>query len=278
MSVFVAILLGLLQGATVFLPVSYSGHQAIFQNLLKLEVPTQGPFVFLMNLSTLVSILLVYRKDVGLLLHEGTDFLRGRSYEDPMNEGRMSPSIRMLYFIIVGTLPLILTIPINNRIDILLNSAAFIGSAMLAMGALLFVIDRFIKSGKRTEKTMEAKDALFIGLGQALAVIPGLSRIGTAMTIGLVRGMGKEFIIRFSIFLSLPSVALAIIISFFSLFRGGGEWSSFFVYLIAFIVSVLAGYLSIQILRQAARRRKLRNFSYYLWAVGVITIILSFIL
>ena len=277
MSVFVAILLGLLQGATVFLPVSYSGHQAIFQNLLKVEVPEQGPYVFLMNLSTLVSILLVYRKDVMELVREGADFLRGRTQEDPLYEGRMSPAIRMLYFIIVGTVPLLLSIPINNHIDILLNSAAFIGAAMLAMGVLLFVTDRFIKTGKRTEKTMTTKDAVFIGLGQAMAVIPGISRIGAAMSIGLARGMGKEFIIRYSIFLSLPSVALAIIISFFSLFRGG-EWAYIFVYLIAFIISVITGYFSIQILRLVTRRRRLRRFSYYLWAAGILAIILSFAL
>lgn len=148
---------------------------------------------------------------------------------------------------------------------------------MLATGVLLFVTDRFVKTGKRTEKTMTAKDALFIGLGQALASIPGMSRIGTTMAIGLVRGMGKEFIIRFSIFLSLPSIALSIVISFFSLFRGG-EWAYVFVYLIGALVSVVAGYFSIQFLRLAARRRRLRHFSYYLWAAGVITIILSFVL
>ena len=277
MSVFAAILLGLLQGATVFLPISYSGHQAIFQNLLKLDVPAQGPYVFFMNLSTLVSILLAYRKDLIDLLREGADFLRGRGYEDPINEGRMSPSLRMLYFIIVGTVPLILAIPINSRLDILMNSGAFVGTVMLATGVLLFVTDRFVKMGKRTEKTMTAKDALFIGLGQALATIPGMSRIGTTMSIGLVRGLGKEFMIRFSIFLSLPSIALNIVISFLSLFRGG-EWAYFFIYLIGSLVSVMTGYLSIQMLRLAARRRKLRYFSYYLGVVGVITVILSIVL
>ncbi len=275
MSVFVALLLGLLQGVTVFLPVSNSGHQAVFHNLLKLKTPTDGLFNFLMNLSTLVSILIVYRKEIGLLLSEGTEFLRGRVYEDPMSEGRMSPSIRMVYFIIVGTIPLILSIPISKRVDILLNNATFVGFAMIAMGALLFASDKLTKTGRKNEKTMTTKDAFLIGLGQALAVIPGLSRTGTTLALGLSRGLGKDFSVRFSIFLSLPSLIVGILSAFFSLFRSGIEWSSFLVYMVAFIVSVFSGYLSIQILRLAVRKRKLRNYAYYLWLAGVITIILS---
>lgn len=278
MSVFVAILLGLLQGSTVFLPISYSGHQAVFINLLKLDVPSGGPFGFLMNVSTLVSILMVYRKEIEKVLREGIDFLRGRGNEDPMSEGRMSPSFRTLAFIIAGQVPLLFSIPISSRIDILMNNAAFVGFAMLATGALLFVTDMFVKAGKKTEKTITPKDVLFIALGQAVAIIPGLSRIGTTMAVGQVCGLKKEFSIRFSILLSLPSVALAILVSLFSLFKAGSDWSSFFSYLMAFIISVFSGYLSLQLLRMITRKKKLRNFSYYLWAAGVITVILSFIL
>jgi undecaprenyl-diphosphatase len=278
MSVFVAMLLGLLQGATVFLPISYSGHQTLFLNILKIEAPASGLFSFLMNLSTFVSIWLVYRRELGQLLREGIDFLRGRAYENPMNEGRLSPSIRLIFFIIVGTLPLILSVPISKRIDVLFQSGIFVGFAMIATGLLLFASDKLIKTGKKSEKTMSAKDALFIGLGQALATIPGLSRIGTVVVIGQTRGLGKDFSVRFAVFLSLPSVLVSVVAAFFSLFKGGTDWTSFFVYLVAFIISVLTGYIALQMLRLMVRRRKLRNFSYYIWAVGVIIIILSFIL
>ena len=241
MSVLVAILLGLLQGVTVFLPVSYSGHQAVFVNLLKLDVPSGGPFNFLMNVSTLISILMVYRKEVGRVLHEGIDFMRGSGHEDPMSEGRMSPSFRTLAFIILGQAPLLLTLPITSRIDILMNNAVFVGFAMIATGVLLFITDRFVKAGKKTDKTMSAMDVIFVGIGQAIAVIPGLSRIGTTMAVGQACGFKKEFSIRFSIFMALPSVAVAILVSFLSLFKSGSDWSSFFSYLLAFIISVFTG-------------------------------------
>ncbi|SHH91179.1 undecaprenyl-diphosphatase [Sporobacter termitidis DSM 10068] len=278
MSVWMAMLLGLLQGVTVFLPISNSGHLAVVENLLKLDVPAGGLFGFFMNLSTFVSIFMVFRKDLGRLLQEGAEFLRGQTDEDPMSDGRLTPPIRLLYFIIVGTLPLILSAPIGKRIDVLMGNTLFIGFALIAMGILLFVTDKFLKPGKKSEKTMNVKDAFFIGLGQAFAVIPGLSRTGTTVTVGLVCGLKRDFAVRFSIFLSLPALIVSILSGFFSLFKSGTEWSSFFVYLIAFVVSTLTGYLAIQILRMASRKRKLRNFGYYLWFAGIVTIVLTLIL
>ena len=122
---------------------------------------------------------------------------------------------------------------------------------------------------------MNTKDALIIGIAQALSVIPGLSRTGTTVSVGLSRGFGKDYAVRFSVFLSLPSVLVAIIISFFSSFRSAVDWSSFFAYLAGFIVSIFSGYLSIQILRLAVAKRKLKNFAYYIWLLGIVTIILS---
>lgn len=280
MSVFMAMLLGLLQGATVLLPISYSGHQAIFQNLFKLDYAqyNNGFFSLLMNLSTLVSIYLVYRSELSQMRREVSDFLRERDYDDSVSEGRFTPCIRLIYFIVMGTLPLLLSIPINQNVDILLGNAVFAGFAMLAMGAILFVADRFIKTDKKNEKTMTTKDALQIGVAQAFAAIPGLSRVGTTLAAGLACGLGREYAIRFSVFLSLPTVLISVLASFFSMFRTGIEWPSVFAYLIGFIVSVFVGYISIQTLRILTAKRKLRNFSYYLWGAGFLTIIFSFIL
>lgn len=280
MSVFIAMLLGLLQGATVLLPISYSGHQAIFQNFFKLNYAqyNNGFFSLLMNLSTFVSIYLVYRVELSQMRLEVSDFLRERDYDESVSEGRFTPAIRLIYFVVMGTLPLLLSIPINQRVDILLGNTVFAGFSMLVMGVLLFVTDRFIKTGKKNEKTMTTKDALQIGVAQAFAAIPGLSRAGTTLAAGLACGLGKEYAVRFSVLLSLPTVLITVLASLFSMLRTGIDWSSFFSYLIGFIVSVFVGYLSIQTLRILTAKRKLRNFSYYLWSVGLLSIILSFIL
>jgi undecaprenyl-diphosphatase len=276
MSVFMAMLMGLLRGVTQFLPISSSGHQAIIQNIFGLEYPAKnGLFELLMSISTLISIIMVYRREISGMIRESADFLRGRTSDDAMSEGRLTPSLRMIYFIIIGTLPLLLAIPINDRLGILMSKTIFVGIAMLVMGALLFFTDKLVKAGRRNEKTMKTKDALLIGLAQALSAIPGLSRTGVTVTVGMSLGLGKEFAVRFAIFLSLPSILVAIIISFFSSFRSAIDWSSFFAYLVGFVVSALTGYVSILILRLAAAKRKLRNFAYYVWLLGIVTIILS---
>jgi undecaprenyl-diphosphatase len=276
MSVFLAMLIGLLRGATQFLPISSSGHQSFIENVTGLEYPANnGLFELLMNLSTLISIVIVFRREIGAMVRDSADFLRGRTSDDPMNEGRLTPSLRMIYFIIVGTVPLLLAIPINDRIGILMGNLTFVGFSMITMGALLFFTDKLIKAGRKNEKTMKTKDALFIGIAQAIAAIPGLSRTGATLSVGMTRGLGKDFAVRFSVFLSLPTILIAIIMSFFSSFRNPIDWSSFFAYLVGFIVSVAAGYFSIQLLRLAAVKRKLTNFAYYIWLLGLVTIIFS---
>ncbi|MEL4105626.1 undecaprenyl-diphosphate phosphatase [Oscillospiraceae bacterium WX1] len=280
MSFFTAILLGLIQGITSFLPVSTSAHQAIIHNLFHLDVPSEGIgfFNFLMNLSTLVSIFLVWRDELVSMFQEGADFLRGKTETNHVGEGRLTPPLRMIYFIVIATLPLILSVPINQRADILMENVTFVGCAMLAMGAVLYASDRFIHYGKKAEKTMDTKDALIIGLAQAFAAIPGLSRVGTSLSLSLAQGLDKDFAVRFSVWLSLPSLLIATFISFFSIFKGGMTWPSFFTYLVAFILSVLTGYLAIQTLRILTAQRRLKYFAFYLWGAGFLTVILSFIL
>jgi len=276
MSVFMAMLMGLLRGITQFLPISGSGHQAIIENIFGLEYPAKnGLFELLMNIAALISVIMVYRREIGGMLSESADYLKGRTSDDPMSEGRLTPSLRMIYFIIIGTLPLLLAIPINDRLGVLMDKTVFVGIAMIVMGAILFFTDKLVKTGRKNEKTMKTKDALLIGISQALSAIPGLSRTGITVSVGMSLGLGKDFSVRFAIFLSLPSTLVAIIISFFASFRTAVDWSSFFAYLVGFVVSVLSGYVSILILRMAAAKRKLRNFAYYIWLLGIITVILS---
>jgi undecaprenyl-diphosphatase len=277
MSVFMAMLLGLVKGVTAFLPISDSAHEAILYNLFHLTVPEEGMgfFDFLLSLSTLISIIMVYHRELGALLRDGADFARGRTQSYGEIEGRFPPTIRMIFFVFIGTLPLLITLPFNTHAGLLMANTVFVGVVMLASGAIQFVADKMIKTGRKSEKTMRSADAFFVGLAQALCVIPGLSRTGTTVTVGLTRGFGKDFSVRFAVFLSLPTVVISIIVSFFAAFRGGIVWTSFFSYLLGFIVSILTGYAAIMVLRYVTIKRKMRWFSYYMWVAGLITIILS---
>jgi undecaprenyl-diphosphatase len=261
-----AMLLGLIQGATVFMPISYSGHQAIMQNLFHVTLPEKGIGVFdlLMNFGAILSILMAYRRELVTMLQEGREFLKGNVPENPISEGRLSPPIRMIYFIIIGTLPLILAVPISSRIDLLLENTVFVGAVMLAMGFILFATDRYIKVGKRNEKSMSVKDALIIGIGQAFSVIRSLPG-GHRACVGLSRaweGFGRP------IAFSCPCRPARVdpFLVFFA-FTTGIDWTSFFSYLLGFVVP-FDRYLSIQIFAADSQRR-LAEFSYYLWLARV---------
>ncbi len=262
----------------MFLPISETGHRALLYNLFGLDVPEgHGVFTLLMHISTLISISLVYRRELSAVLSDGADFLRGRIPDDPVSEGRMSGPMRLLILVVIGTLPLVLSVPFSARIGALTAYTVFVSAAMILTGVILFVSDKLIVTGRRTERTMTGVDALFIGLAQAIALIPGVSRIGVTTSVGLVRGFGKDFSVRFAVFLSLPSVLVSIVVSLFSAFKDGLQLTSFFSYLIGFIVSIAAGYLALQTFRICVRKRKMRYFAVYLFVVGIVMIILNYI-
>jgi undecaprenyl pyrophosphate phosphatase UppP len=134
MTVFMAMLLGLLKGITIFLPISESAHEAILNNVFHLEIPEDGNgfFSFLLSLSTLISIIMVYHRELGALFRDGSDFVKGRATDDGVSEGRFQPTIRMIFFIFIGTLPLLLTLRSNTRSEILTGNMSFVGGAMIA--------------------------------------------------------------------------------------------------------------------------------------------------
>jgi undecaprenyl-diphosphatase len=277
MSVLMALLLGILQGTAEFLPVSGAGHMSLFQNLLGLSYDRTGHefFDMLMSLSTLLSIVLVYKTELTDIVRDCADFLRGKIGDNPMDEGRLPPSVRLVLLILVGTVPMLLTLPVHSKIEPLFYKTAFVGFALLVTGTLLFASEKLIKPGRKTGKTMTSKDAFFIGLAQAFALIPGISRTGATIPTGMTRGLGQDYAVRFSLFLSIPVLLAQTISSLLAAMKGGIEWSLLLVYLIGFIVSVILGYFAIQFLRIAAAKKRMHYFAYYCWAIGVLTLILT---
>jgi undecaprenyl-diphosphatase len=278
MSVLMAIFLGILQGVAQLLPISGAGHMSLFQNLLGLNYDKTGHAFFdmLMSLSTLVSIVLVFKKELTNIVNDCADYLRGKTGDNPMDEGRLPPSVRIVLLILVGTVPMLLTLPLHTTIDALFYKTGFVGFALLVTGALLFATEKLIKPGRKTGKTMSSKDALFIGLAQAFALIPGISRTGVTIPMGLTRGLGRDYAVRFSLLLWVPVLLVQTISSLFRAMKSGIDWSLLIVYLIGFIVSVVLGYFSIQFVRVAVNKKKLTFFAYYCWAAGVLTLILTF--
>lgn len=274
-----SLLLGLVQGIAEFLPVSSSGHLAILQSLLSGENAEEHMFFnVLLHIGTLISICVVYRSEIRTMISDMLEFFRKRAESDLGEPVVLKPSARALLFVIVGTLPMVIVVFFLGAVDRLFANTAFIGFALIITGGILFVSDKYVNRGNKTEKTMTMLDAVFVGLAQAVAVIPGLSRSGTTIVVGLVRGFTGPFAVKFSLLLSIPAVFCAMIVELFRAIRGGINFPALPVYLAGFVVAVVIGFFAIQLIRRIMTKSGFGNFAFYCWGVGALTLILSFIL
>ena len=275
MTVLIALFLGVVQGVAEFLPISSSGHLSILQNLFRMDYSEDGHLLFdvLLHLGTLISICAVYRAEIKEMISDGIEYLRLKSDSNSDEPVALKPPGRALLFIIIGTLPLIpfVFIPVSR----LFFNTFFIGFALIITGCILFVASKYIKEGNKTDKTMSITDALLIGLAQAVAILPGLSRSGTTISVGLARGLTGSFAIRFSMLLSIPAVIGATLLSIYRAISNGADFSLLPIYLAGFVVAAAVGYFAIQFIRRIMSLGKFGNFAYYCWGIGILTIIWS---
>ena len=274
MSLFSAILLGLVQGITEFLPISSSGHLAIAEELLSFTGASNVPGFFdvLLHLGTLVAVFVAYWGDIKEMVLElfcGVRDLKNRSTPSPL-----PPARRLIVLIIVATLPLFVIVPFKDTIEGLAGSLYFVSFALIATGCMLFFSDR-VKKGRKTEKTAIMKDALIVGLGQAIATCPGISRSGTTITVGCFVGYERSFAVRFSFLMSIPAILGANILSLKDALEAGIIWGDVPVYLVGVAVAALSGYACIRLLKMIAAKGKFGAFAYYCWAVGALTLVMT---
>ena len=276
MSLLSSILLGLIQGVAEFLPISSSGHLAIAEHLLGMSGASDIPEFFdvLLHLGTLVAVFVAYWDDVRDMVVEffcGVRDLARGSTPTPV-----PPARRMILLIIVGTLPLLIVLPIKDLVEGLADNMYFVAAALLVTGCLLFASDR-VRKGRKTEKSATMVDVLLVGVAQAIATCPGISRSGTTITAGCFRGFDRKFAVRFSFLLSIPAILGANILSLKDAVEAGIIWADIPVYLVGVAVSAVVGYACIRLLKMVADRGKFGFFAYYCWAVGALTLILTFI-
>jgi len=279
MNVLMSLFMGIVQGITEFLPVSSSGHLAILHNFLNFGYEDGEHLLFdvLLHLGTLFSIFVVYRVEIKEMISDGLSYLRMRADSNADEPVYPKPPARAFLFIIVGTLPLVFALIFSSSIQRLFANTFFIGFALLVTGSLLYVSSRYIKQGNKTDKTMTMADAVLIGLAQMVAVLPGLSRSGTTIAVGLSRGLTGAFAVRFSLLLSIPAVIGATLWALIQAFTSGVDiFARFPTYLAGFVMAAGVGFLAIQFIRRMMAKNKFGNFAYYCWGIGALTIILSF--
>lgn len=281
MNILYAILLGLVQGIAEFLPISSSGHLALFETILGGEaiasLDESAAFNILLHLATLVAVVIAYWQDVRGMAVECGSILRGLKNRESLSSGNV-PARRLILMIVVATLPLVVIVPLHHTIEKLSGVPWFIGVALLVTGLLLFIADR-MPQGNKSERDMTIGDAVMIGFAQAVATLPGLSRSGATITAGMSRGLTREFAVKFSFLMSLLSVLGAVVLKVIDLIGTGLDASLLPVYLVGMVVAGVTGYLSIQLLKKlVVKKGRFGGFAYYCWGVGALSIVLSLVL
>ncbi len=274
MSVWFAILLGLIQGVTEFLPVSSSAHLCLLQQLFPGQLGEESDLLFdvLLHMATLAAVCGAYRQDVrGILLevwHMGTNPFRRRE-----NRSAPQPSARrLLLLLLLGSLPLGPAALVAHWVERLCGSMLFIGLALLCTGLLLRLSD-CLPAGRKTLDRAKPADALLTGLVQALAVLPGLSRSGSTVTAGLACGLERKNAVEFSFLLSIPAILGAGALKLYQALRAGFDPRSIPACLAGMLAALISGYLSIRAVRILSRRGSFSRFRFYCWGLGLAVIL-----
>ena len=272
-----SVLMGVLQGVAEFLPISSSGHLALFQRFFSVEnyEETQMFFTVLLHLGTLISVCVYYWRDVIDMIREF--FLGIRDLTVRRGGGAPPPPTRRLVMmIIVATLPLFAILPVKGLVEDAMSNVTFVSVALLATGFILFFSDRMAR-GRKNARNATVADALLVGCAQAVGTLPGISRSGITISAGLLRGFDRTFAVRFSFLMSLPAVLGANILSLKDALEAGVDLEMLPIYLVGMVVSGVVGYFAIRLVNLLADKGKFGNFAYYCWVVGLGSLIASFV-
>jgi undecaprenyl-diphosphatase len=265
MSLIEAIVLGLVQGLTEFLPISSTAHLRIAPELFGWKDPGAA-YSAVIQLGTVAAVLIYFRKDIVSLT---AAFFRGLARREPFG----TLESRLAWFVLVGTLPIgVCGLAFKKLIETQFRSLYVISGSLIILALILFVVERRA-SHQRTLADMKWKDGIIIGLWQALALIPGSSRSGTTMTGGLVLGLKREDAARYSFLLSIPATTLAGIFELKHLLEATERPSALSLW-VGTLVAFASGMAAIAWLLAYLRSRTMLVFVVYRVALGVLLLVL----
>ncbi len=273
MNIWEAIVLGAVQGVTEFLPVSSSGHLALFQALFGIE--EQGLlFSVLLHLGTLISVFLCYWRDIAGMIREFfaliRDLIHGRA------NANKTPMRRQMLMVLLATVPMVLAVLVNDYVESIFTSTLVVG-IMLILTAVLLVVADLHGFGRKDAATATWKDALIVGCMQLVAIIPGISRSGTVLTGGALRGFSRKFAVKFAFIMSIPVILGANIFSVADAVREGVDPSMVLPCIVGVLMAMLSGIAAIKFMNMLIRRRNFRPFVIYCTLAGLLTIVASLI-
>lgn len=255
---FKAVILGAVQGLTEFLPISSSGHLVIGSQLLDFE--QQGVvFDVFLHLGTLFAVVLVFRREIGLMVLAPLKAMRGNLDEE---------SKMFLWwdaYVVVATLPAVFAgLFLKDKIEVLFSSLPLVYSMLVITAFLMLVSGKMVDRGSR----LNWFRCLLIGCAQACAIMPGLSRSGSTIFMGMLLGINREVAARFSFIMSIPAILGAAVLQLGHLVSAPLEAGSLLNIAAGTIMSAISGYFAIVLLLDIVRKNRLRYFGYYCLVVA----------
>ena len=275
MTILSAAFLGFVQGVAEFLPISSSGHLAVLQNVFHMQTAENGHLFFdvLLHLGTVAAIVLAYWKDIRYIITDCVELVRNCRGNYPVGRKEYNGG-RLLLMLFFGSLPLFLVLPVHDALESLYYKTGYIGAAFLLTGAMLYVMEK-MPVGKRTERTMRIRDTLLIGLAQAVATIPGISRSGATIGAGLATGHSRSYSMKYSLLLSIPAVLGANFLSLIKALKAGVDTALLPAYLVGMVVAFGVGYVTILLMRRIVKKGQFKGLAYYMIGVGLFALIAS---
>lgn len=259
--------MGIVQGASEFLPVSSSGHLVLVPWLLQWEDPGLA-FDTTLHLGTLLAVVAVFWRELCALVVGLVASVRERSLSD-------DPVRKTAWLLLVATVPAAFTgFLFEDFFESLFARPLWVGFLLLGTGSLLAFSERRSRKASELAK-MSWLDALFVGLGQALAIAPGISRSGATISVGLCRGLRREAAARFSFLLSVPVILGAGLFRVMKLPDMPSGTPSAETLLVGLVAAAISGFLSIRFLLSYLRTRRLYPFAVYCWVAGALSVLLS---
>jgi len=258
MSVWVALVLGIVQGLTEFIPVSSSGHLVIFQHLFGVQ---GSPLTFdvMVHIGTLTAVFVAFWDDILTILR--------------------NPLGKLTRLIVVGCIPAgLMGFFLQPYFEKAFESLLVVGIGLLITGAVLKISEKVADKSLNMKEIRETSygDVLFIGLLQGIAIVPGISRSGSTIAGGLLAGLDRTFAARYSFLVAIPVILGAGLVQLKDL-PGNIAAENWLPYLVGFMAAAVFGYLAIKVVMKLVRNGRLSIFSYYCWAVGAITLAYYFL-
>lgn len=279
MPIWVAMLLGAVQGLAEFLPISSSGHLVLVQELVDFHQYGADHVTFdvILHLGTLTAVVIAFWSDVKSLVVEFFKMvfdgfkLRNRPYR------------RMVVMVILATLPLVIGAVLEGVIESAFTSTLVVGLGLIFTACVLWtsskVSDQREKAGAGGKDAGNATflDAVKVGFMQLLAVLPGVSRSGSTICAGQFCGFSREFAVRFAFIMSIPAVLGSVVFKLDDIIELGMEPGLLVPSLVGFVTSAVSGYLAIILVRVLTKKNSFRYFAVYCAVVGIITVIANLI-